>query len=72
MQPGASPAQVAPRTPASEGVDDVVVGLCTGEKIEGSSGRRYLRARRPELHGTLVQPTGETPVIDSGWGVVKR
>lgn len=52
--------------------DDVVVGPCTGEKIEVSSGRRYLRARRPELYGTLVQPTGETPVIDSGWGVVKR
>ena len=34
--------------------DDVVVGLCTPEKIERSGGRRYLRARRPELYGKLV------------------
>ncbi len=52
--------------------DDVVVGLCTREKIEVSSGRRYLRARRPELYAELVRETGESPVIDSGWGVVKR
>lgn len=36
--------------------DDVVVGLCTTEKIEVSSGHRYLRARRPELYGKLVEP----------------
>ena len=52
--------------------DDVVVGRCTPEKIEVSSGRRYLRARRPELYAPLVEPTGERPVIDSGWGVVKQ
>ncbi len=52
--------------------DDVVVGLCTPEKIEVSSGRRYLRARRPELYGPLVEETGERPVIDSGWGGVKE
>ena len=28
--------------------DDVVVALCTPEKVELSGGRRYLRARRPE------------------------
>jgi predicted amidohydrolase len=36
--------------------DDVVVGLLTPEKIEQSSGRRYLRARRPGLYGKLVEP----------------
>jgi len=36
--------------------DDVVVGLCTPEKIEQSGGRRYIRARRPELYGKLVEP----------------
>ena len=36
--------------------DDVVVALLTAEKIAQSSGRRYLRARRPELYGKLVEP----------------
>ena len=36
--------------------DDVVVGLCTADKIEVSSGHRYLRARRPELYKILVEP----------------
>jgi len=36
--------------------DDVVVGLLTPEKLELASGRRYLRARRPELYGKLVEP----------------
>ena len=31
--------------------DDVVIGHCTADKIEVSSGHRYLRARRPELYG---------------------
>jgi len=52
--------------------DDVVVGLCVGEKLEESSGRRYIRARRPELYGKLVEERDEPPVIDSGWGVVKQ
>ena len=52
--------------------DDVVVGLCVGEKIEESSGRRYLRARRPELYGKLVEERDQPAVIDSGWGVVKE
>lgn len=52
--------------------DDVVVGLCTTDKIEGSSGHRYLRARRPELYGKLVEPlpedweTGTKPGWDLG------
>ena len=36
--------------------DDVVVGLLTADKIAQSSGRRYLKARRPELYGKLVEP----------------
>lgn len=39
--------------------DDVAVGLCTADKIEVSSGHRYLRARRPELYGKLVEPLPE-------------
>src|SRR4051794_15717009 len=31
--------------------DDVVVALLTDEALQGASGRRYLRARRPELYG---------------------
>ncbi|MDD4267139.1 MAG: nitrilase [Pirellulaceae bacterium] len=49
--------------------DDVVVGLCTPEKIELSSGRRYLRARRPDLYGRLTAPLppGQTPQVTPGW-----
>jgi predicted amidohydrolase len=49
--------------------DDVVVGLLAPEKIAVSSGRRYLRARRPELYGPLVEPlpAGERPVTSPGW-----
>ena len=47
--------------------DDVVVGLCAAEKIAASSGRRYLRARRPDLYGKLVEPPSEPPVTEPGW-----
>lgn len=51
--------------------DDVVVALLTAEKIEQSSGRRYLRARRPELYGKLVEPPppGMEPVTKPGWAM---
>jgi predicted amidohydrolase len=45
--------------------DDVVVGLLTPDKIEQSSGRRYLKARRPELYGKLVEP--QESVTSPGW-----
>lgn len=45
--------------------DDVVVGLLTNDKIEGSSGRRYIRARRPELYSKLVEP--QESVTSPGW-----
>jgi len=47
--------------------DDVVVGLCTVDKFTGASGRRYIRARRPELYGKLVEPSDEPPVTAPGW-----
>lgn len=47
--------------------DDVVVGLCTTDKLALSSGRRYLRARRPELYGPLVEPPTEPPLTEPGW-----
>jgi predicted amidohydrolase len=49
--------------------DDVIVGLLTAEKLEQSSGRRYLRARRPDLYARLVEPPppGQEPVTLPGW-----
>ena len=44
--------------------DHVVVGLCTPDKIPVSSGYRYLRARRPELYGKLVEPL--SPEMEQG------
>jgi len=49
--------------------DDVVVGLCTAEKIDQSSGRRYIRARRPDLYAKLSEPLpeGQRPEVNPGW-----
>jgi predicted amidohydrolase len=49
--------------------DDVVVGLCTPDKIEKSSGRRYIKARRPDLYGELVAPLppGQKSETTPGW-----
>lgn len=49
--------------------DDVVVGLLTAEKLDSASGRRYLRARRPELYGQLVEP--QESVTLPGWSLRK-
>ena len=51
--------------------DDVIVALLTPEKLDQSSGRRYLRARRPELYGKLVEPPppGQEPITRPGWEV---
>jgi predicted amidohydrolase len=53
--------------------DDVVVASLTPEKLEEASGRRYLRARRPELYGKLVEPppAGQEPVTHPGWSVAQ-
>ena len=50
---------------------EVVVGLLTGEKIKQASGRRYLRARRPELYGKMVEPhpEGTEALTKPGWGL---
>ena len=52
--------------------DDVVVGLCTPEKIELSGGRRYIKARRPDLYAKLVEPLppGQSPRANPGWRVI--
>ena len=47
--------------------DDVTVSLCTQEKIEKSSGQRYLKARRPDLYGELTKPSTVEPVTKPGW-----
>ena len=49
--------------------DDVVVAACTPEKLDLASGKRYLRARRPELYGPLAAPLpeGQRPVVEPGW-----
>ena len=47
--------------------DDICVGLCTDEKIGVSSGQRYLRARRPEMYGKLVEPPEVPPETAPGW-----
>ncbi len=45
--------------------EDVVVGMLTPEKLEQASGRRYLRARRPDLYQKLVEP--QESVTLPGW-----
>lgn len=52
--------------------DDLVIGLCTQDKIDNSSGRRYLRARRPDLYSRLIEKGDEEPIIESGWGITKK
>ncbi len=49
--------------------DEVVVGWLEASRMENASGRRYLRARRTELYGSLVAPPadGEAPVTLPGW-----
>jgi len=53
--------------------DDVVIGHCTAKKLELSSGRRYLKARRPELYDKLVEPwpEGQKPEVNPGWRMEK-
>jgi (R)-amidase len=51
--------------------DDVVVTELVADKLARAPGRRYLRARRPELYGKLVEPhpPGQAPVTEPGWKV---
>ena len=54
--------------------DDVVVGLCTPEKLDIAGGRRYLKARRPDLYAKLAEPLppGQKPETTPGWKLMKR
>lgn len=47
--------------------DDVTVALCTADKLSVASGRRYLRARRPDLYAPLVAPPPDPPITTPGW-----
>jgi predicted amidohydrolase len=47
--------------------DDIAIALCTAEKITQSGGRRYIRARRPDLYTKLVEPPLEPPETQPGW-----
>ncbi len=51
--------------------DDMVIATCTRSKLETASGRRYLRARRPDLYGQLVEPSDLPPVTQPGWELKK-
>jgi hypothetical protein len=53
--------------------DDIVVTTLSAEKIESAPGRRYRRARRPELYGKLVECTGsDDPLTQPGWAKEPR
>ncbi|NQV23673.1 MAG: nitrilase [Rhodopirellula sp.] len=45
--------------------DSIVVGLLTPDKLQLSSGHRYINARRPELYGKLVEP--QESITLPGW-----
>ena len=49
--------------------DDVVVALCTADKMALASGGRYIKARRPDLYARLVEPLpeGQKPEVLPGW-----
>ena len=47
--------------------DDVVVGRLTPDKLENTSGQRYLKARRPELYAKFVEP--QQSVTSPGWNL---
>jgi hypothetical protein len=48
-----------------------VVTELVADKLARAPGRRYLRARRPELYGSLVEPhpPGQAAVTEPGWKV---
>lgn len=52
--------------------DDLCLGICTREKLGQSSGRRYLRARRPELYDRLTEPLTEPSVTQPGWDLQSK
>jgi predicted amidohydrolase len=51
--------------------DELVIGTCVRSKLENASGRRYLRARRPDLYGPLVEPSDLPPLTQPGWQLMQ-
>ena len=47
--------------------DDVCVARCLASTFNAAGGRRYIRARRPELYGALVEASAEPPATHPGW-----
>lgn len=47
--------------------DAVVVATLTPDKLDLASGRRYRRARRPELYNKLIEP--QESITEPGWPV---
>lgn len=47
--------------------DDIVIATCVRSKLADASGRRYLRARRPDLYGKLTEPSDLPPITQPGW-----
>lgn len=50
--------------------DDVVVGTLTAGKMASAPGRRYLKARRPELFAKLVEPQESATL--PGWPMERK
>lgn len=45
--------------------DEIVVGLCTADKLELAGGYRYRKARRPELYGQIIgKPHDSSTKVD--------
>jgi predicted amidohydrolase len=49
--------------------DDVCLATCLRQTLTVASGRRYLRARRPDLYGKLFEPPVEPPQTLPGWSL---
>ncbi len=47
--------------------DAFVVATLTPEPLARASGRRYLRARRPDLYSALTRPPEHPPTSEPGW-----
>lgn len=47
--------------------DDICIANCTDKTLQQASGRRYLKARRPELYDVLTEQSDEQSVTAPGW-----
>ena len=46
-------------TETCRAADDMVVADLEAKRLEMSTGRRWIRTRRPQLYGKLTEPTGK-------------